>query len=268
MTGWLDLWLLRPPQTVAQEDAMAVYELDSHELARADLFRRAPDRLLYLSAHIALRRLLSGYLGVAPHEVSYAREPCPTCGGPHGRPVIATAAPHPHFSLSHSKGLALIGVAATPVGVDVERLPRRESVKLCLPHLHPAEQKEIRELRPYQRPPAFARIWARKEAYLKGIGTGLSRGASADYLGERTGPGSPPRPPGWEFLDIPLGADGTTHRAAAAIRETAVPSVTQRRLAADCLFTGALPPAPSVRAAAPPDARAHRDSPREGGTPC
>ena len=54
-------------------------------------------------------------------------------------------------------------------------------------------------------------MWTRKEAYLKGIGTGLARGVAADYLGAT---GLAPLPAGWSVLDVPV-PDG--HAAAAAV---------------------------------------------------
>ncbi|MEK8173122.1 4'-phosphopantetheinyl transferase superfamily protein [Streptomyces sp. M19] len=50
------------------------------------------------------------------------------------------------------------------------------------------------------RPAAFARCWTRKEAYLKGIGTGLSQDPSVSYVGT----GVDPVPVGpWTMADVP-----------------------------------------------------------------
>ncbi|GGJ63604.1 hypothetical protein [Streptomyces brasiliensis] len=53
----------------------------------------------------------------------------------------------------------------------------------------------------------------RKEACLKGLGTGLAHGLSADYLG--TGPDPAGALPGWTVADVPVGALRT---AAIAVR--------------------------------------------------
>lgn len=207
----LDVWLIRRPKPDVASAALDLSELDDAERRRAASFIRPSDGITYASAHIGLRRLLGGYLGVPPGEVTFVREPCPGCGDPHGRPAVAYPSPPLHFSLAHSQGMAAVGVAATPLGIDVERLPHEETVEVCTPALHPDERAELAAADPAGRRLLFGRLWTRKEAYLKGIGTGLSRLPAQDYLGaEPAG-----RPPGWTILDLPA---GPRHQAAVAVR--------------------------------------------------
>ncbi|WP_251069555.1 4'-phosphopantetheinyl transferase superfamily protein [Streptomyces sp. ISL-96] len=227
----VDLWLMhRLDATDAA--ALDTSQLDEAERRRAASFIRPADGLLYATAHVALRRLLSRYTDTMPQDIRFVREPCPGCGGPHGRPAVAPTPARPplHFSLSHSGGIALVGVAATPVGVDVERLPRQESVEICGKALHPGEQRELADTPAQELKSRFGQIWTRKEAFLKGIGTGLSRPPAQDYLGadDRL------HPPGWTVLDIPCTA---THSAAAAVRGPAPRSVNIRWLNGDWLCT-------------------------------
>ncbi|MFF7678296.1 4'-phosphopantetheinyl transferase family protein [Actinacidiphila glaucinigra] len=185
--------------------------LDREERERASAFHFDRDRTSYVTAHVALRLLLAAYLGTRPGAVPLTRETCPSCGGPHGRPAVAGGSPH--FSLSHSRELTLLAFAASPVGVDVEALPGQEAVDGVWRSLHPAEVDELGVLPPVERREAFARAWARKEAYLKGLGTGLSRDPSEDYVGSGTAPAAGPE--GWWLSDVAVG-DG--HRAAVAVR--------------------------------------------------
>ncbi|WP_327370508.1 4'-phosphopantetheinyl transferase family protein [Streptomyces sp. NBC_01217] len=154
----------------------------------------------YVAAHVGLRMLLGLYLGMSPDRVRIIRRPCPNpdCGEPHGRPGVRGDGIH--FSLSHTRGLVLLAFAGSPVGVDIEKIPDAEVTAKLGPLLHPREIAELGALRPTERPPAFGRAWARKEAYLKALGTGLSRGTAADYLG--TAPTPPQPPPGWSLTDI------------------------------------------------------------------
>ncbi|MEU6113459.1 4'-phosphopantetheinyl transferase superfamily protein [Streptomyces sp. NPDC047117] len=192
------LWLVRAPGPgVAPDESV----LDEEERRRAAALRRPADRALYVAAHVALRRVLGGCLGVPAGRVPLTRLPCPGCGGPHGRPAVAgPAGAAVHFSLSHTGGLALLGLAARPVGVDVERVPDVGLVRDAAGALHPAEQEELAALPEAERAAAFARCWTRKEAYLKAIGEGLSGdGLGSAHLG--TGP-EPAGLPGWLLDDV------------------------------------------------------------------
>lgn len=211
--GEAHIWVLPRPWTHTDPAPLPVAELAPDEHEHAAGLGRTGDRVRYLSAHVALRRLLSAYTGIAPGRLRIGRDACPCCGGPHGRPVLLGGGPGlPHFSLSHSHQVAVVAIAAGPVGVDVRRVPAAQTVRLCVPDLHPAEQAELAALPARRRPAAFARLWTRKEAYLKGLGTGLRRDLAADYLGGV--PGSPARPAGWSVTDLP-GPPG--HAAAAAV---------------------------------------------------
>ncbi|MEU4273230.1 4'-phosphopantetheinyl transferase superfamily protein [Streptomyces sp. NPDC026092] len=218
--GRLDLWLIRRPEG-PDAGGLDTSELDPVERHRADSFIRPADGLLYAAAHVALRRLLGRYTDTPPQDVRFVREPCPGCGGAHGRPAVAPRSLH--FSLSHSAGLALVGVAAVPVGVDVEKLPRQETVEVCGRALHPGERDELADVQGAERTARFGRIWTRKEAFLKGIGTGLSRPSTEDYLGAD----ARRHPQGWTLVDIPCDA---THSAAAAVKGPAPATATVRSL--------------------------------------
>lgn len=224
--GCLDVWVIRGPGPGALGGLLALPDLDAAERRRTVAFRRPSDGALYACAHVVLRRLLGDYLGTAPHEVRFLREPCPGCGGPHGRPAVVHQGPPLHFSLAHSHGMALIGVAGRVLGVDVQRLPGARTVANVGQVLHPLERAELAACRPQERRRLFGRFWTRKEAYLKALGTGLSRGTAADYVG------ADPllTPPGWNLIDIPCGPD---HQAAAALPGTQPGHVTTRWLGAE-----------------------------------
>lgn len=223
--GALDLWLFHVPDSGLRSVVLDRSPLDVRERARAAAFVRPLDRSRYVAAHLALRRVLCAYEGVGPAELDFVRMPCPCCGGPHGRP--ASAGPgSPHFSLSHSGGLVLIGVAGRTVGVDVEALPSPDKAATVGESLHPAERRAVHAAQPALRPAVFARLWARKEAYLKGLGTGVGRSPDLDYLGD-PGTGAPARPPGWTVRDVPVGPG---HAAAVALERPpgAGPEITVR----------------------------------------
>ncbi|WP_327660943.1 MULTISPECIES: 4'-phosphopantetheinyl transferase family protein [unclassified Streptomyces] len=199
--GPVRLWLVTTdPASTPPGDGAGV--LDAEESRRAAAFRFDRHRVRYVAAHLALRGILGERLGRAPEDVRFTRLACPGCGGPHGRPALADA-PGPHFSLSHSGDLALVALAPVPVGADVEELPSVKVAEDLTAVLHPRERAELAALAgPEERRLAVARAWVRKEAFLKGLGTGLSRGTDRDYVGVRAG--SPGAPDGWSLRDVPM----------------------------------------------------------------
>ncbi|MFP3987218.1 4'-phosphopantetheinyl transferase superfamily protein [Streptomyces sp. E11-3] len=193
---WPQLWLVSADEAAADRDAPL---LSAEEQTRASDFRRASDRLLFITSHGALRRLLGAYLDEDPAALEFVREDCPGCGGPHGRPAVPGTPIH--FSLSHTGGLALLGFADRPVGVDIEQLPDDQVVNDVATALHARERAELAALPPVARAAAFARCWTRKEAYLKGRGDGI---ASEEFSTAVVGTGaSPIQLPGWTLADIP-----------------------------------------------------------------
>jgi 4'-phosphopantetheinyl transferase len=189
--------------------------LDAEERQRMAAFHREADRVRYGFAHLVLRLVLGGLLGRPADTLRFGRAHCPCCGGPHGRPVLAGPGERCEFSLSHGGDLVMVGAAALPVGVDVEPVPSAASVTDLAPMLHPAEQRGL--ALSGGGPAAFARLWTRKEAYLKGLGTGLGRALDQDDL---TG-----SPPGWRVTDV-TAADG--HAAAVAVAEAPPPGPAPR----------------------------------------
>ncbi|MDI5967039.1 4'-phosphopantetheinyl transferase superfamily protein [Streptomyces sp. SL13] len=210
------VWLLRVGDRAAGLPG-ALGMLDERERGRYEKFRLDKHRTAYGVAHVALRELLAAYTGVPAAEQRFVSQTCPTCGGPHGRPAVATE-DAPHFSLSHSGELVLIAFAGTPVGADVEELPTVRTADEIAPRLHPRERDEIVAVADDdERRTAFARCWTRKEAYLKGTGEGLSGGLGRDYVGAAEIPG---RPPGWRLADTDAPAG---YRAAIALADPDAP---------------------------------------------
>lgn len=224
----LDVWLLRlPPSSLTEDLDQSV--LDTAERERGASFARSQDAALYLSAHIVLRRILGWYLNLCAQDVPFAREECPGCGGPHGRPILAVPGSSLHFSLSHSAGVVLVAVASATVGADAQRTPRHDTVSACIPSLHPRERAELATVPYEERREMFSRIWTRKEAYLKGLGTGLSREPSLDYLGADVRG----RPDGWSIIDLSCGPQ---HEGAVAIQGRVRTSVEPHRLPVEILL--------------------------------
>ncbi|MFJ6215771.1 4'-phosphopantetheinyl transferase family protein [Streptomyces sp. NPDC092296] len=205
--------------------------LDEEEHTRRRSLLRSGDRRRFTVAHIALRRLLARRIGTDARSLAFTREPCPLCAGPHGRPAVLRPSAEVHFSLSHGGDFVLVGLADRPIGVDVQPFPSGLRLKGMLRALHPAEQTEFAALPPDADPAAaFARLWSRKEAYLKALGTGLARGLSTDYLGTT---GLAPTPQGWHIADL---APVSSHAAAYALPGPAPAALRIRSLPAALVY--------------------------------
>lgn len=152
--------------------ATEVARLSGEERARAARFRFDRDRHRWLGAHVAMRRILAGHLGVAPEAIRYAL-------GPRGKPALAeprdtTLA----FNLSDSDDQALLALTqGTPLGVDLEHVrPLDDLDGVARSHFAPEERRALFALPEAERLDGFYRLWTRKEAFIKAVGTGLGFG--------------------------------------------------------------------------------------------
>jgi 4'-phosphopantetheinyl transferase len=194
----VSLWLVNALNQGEDAARLAPGVLDAAEQRRAAAFGRIEDRRRYVVAHVAVRVLLGARLHVTADAVRLVRDPCPSCGAPHGRPAVHGGGAH--FSLSRSGDVVLIGIADVPVGVDIEQVPPSDVAAALSSSLHRKEAAELAAESVHTKSVSFARTWARKEAYLKGLGTGLSRDLARDYVGAGPSPGT--GPPGWTLGDV------------------------------------------------------------------
>jgi 4'-phosphopantetheinyl transferase len=141
--------------------------LTQEERQRADLLHRPLHRARFLAARGWLRRLLASQLLCAPGEVRIVT-------GDSGKPALASC--DLRFSAARSAGVALYATSWTmDVGVDVEVIrPTVDTDGVAATFFSPAEQRALASLPPAQRLAAAFQCWTRKEAYVKGIGAGLT----------------------------------------------------------------------------------------------
>ncbi|AEW95936.1 MULTISPECIES: 4'-phosphopantetheinyl transferase family protein [Streptomycetaceae] len=153
-----------------QDDPDALYTvLSDEERKRADSFVFARHRRQFVISHAFVRRVLSWYVPARPDEFRFG-------AGRYGKPVVAgpPAGIGLEFNLSHCAELALLALAAGPVGVDVEGFRADLAGPAVAGHFHPEERRELDALPPDARAAAVQRCWTRKEAVVKAAGTGLA----------------------------------------------------------------------------------------------
>ncbi len=147
-------------------------ELPAPERARASGFLDHDVARRWTASRWALRRVLCRYLDVPAAEIGLDL-------GEHGKPRLRDGGGL-EFNLSHSAGLALVAVAERPVGVDVEAIrPGRDTLALAERVLPAAEAEAVRAAAAPERDAVFHAAWARHEARLKCLGTGLGSSPAA-----------------------------------------------------------------------------------------
>jgi 4'-phosphopantetheinyl transferase len=161
--------------------------LSPDELARADRYHFARDRDRFISRRGILRSLAGAYLRIPPNQLRFRY-------GSHGKPSLADAdgdARGLRFNLSSSHGTALFAfVTGRELGVDIELVDRDTPAEEIAGRFFSArEVEDLLGLAGPLRAQAFFRCWARKEAYLKARGDGLSLGL--DQFDVTLRPGEP-----------------------------------------------------------------------------
>jgi 4'-phosphopantetheinyl transferase len=161
----VDVWLFSLERS---PDEIAFYyaTLSTEEQTKAQQFYFPNDRNSYIASHGIMRSLLANYLDGNPATIHYEYNA-------YGKPSVPNASIH--FNLSHSGSLACLAVSMNPVGVDIERMIPLDNYLALADHFLSTQERHLfQTLPPEAHQLAFYRAWTRKEAYIKGIGMGLS----------------------------------------------------------------------------------------------
>jgi 4'-phosphopantetheinyl transferase len=214
--GGVHLWwasLTVPPGLLSKLDS----DLSIEERERAGRFRRQIDRSHFTASRGLLRRLLAAYVEAAPCELALATD---TAGKPRlSHPATSSI----RFNLSHSGGTVVFAVTrAREVGVDIERICQDFPYQgVARRVFSSSEQLTLARNPENRRIDGFFQLWTRREAYLKGLGTGWSdssadREASFPSAGIRRGG---PAYGHWSIATFDLQAE---YAAAVAVEGTGV----------------------------------------------
>ena len=196
---WTSLLVPSNPEELTAEEKDSVSRFVTPELRRRALVSR-----------VFLKRILARKLGVDSLDLRFSF-------GKFGKPYLANA--DFHFNLSHSGEMAVCAVSSNPVGIDVEET--REDLDyadISNHHFLPSERRKLDRDR-------FYRIWTAKEAFLKGLGEGLSTDLLSVeiVLGEGDALSLASRTPngeGWELFGI----SQPGYRGTVALRRNSMPS--------------------------------------------
>lgn len=159
-------FLDRPPDQASHFEAL----LSEDEIARARKYRFPLHRDRFVSRRAFIRLLLGRYLGIPAPALQFDYTG-------YGKPRLAIRhATKLRFNVSSSHDLALAAIAyGRDVGVDVEKI-NEDLFEESIPEqfFSARETATLRALSRSCQTAAFFDCWARKEAYIKAKGMGLS----------------------------------------------------------------------------------------------
>jgi 4'-phosphopantetheinyl transferase len=178
------------------------------EVERAGRFRFDADRGRFLYAHAMVRDVLSRVLDRPAAQIRFET-------GSHGKPFLTEG---PRFNLSHSGERVLLAISDLEVGVDVESVRAKPDLMgVANRFFSSREIAELQALPEALRTQAFFRCWARKEAYIKGLGFGLAQ--QLNRFSVSSGAGDPELvggEPGWSVREVDAGTEYAAAVAAQA----------------------------------------------------
>ncbi len=221
----VDCWLFSLDASEAERSALGAC-LSDDEHARARRFTDPELARRWITARGRLRHVLADRVGAAPAELVFAYSGA-------GKPSLADNAGGWHFNLSHAADRGAIALTrAGPVGVDIEGARTLPDFDRIVARFFSASEREAWSALPAtDARAAFYRGWTRKEAVLKGLGTGVFGGLDRFSVSLAPGPPPPPvfappleTPACWQLFDLDAGP-GYAGAVAVAAAERVVLSV-------------------------------------------
>lgn len=183
--------------------------LSPDELQRANRLLNRLARNRFVAGRAFLRQTLADFLSLDPAQIclSTNAHKKPRLSGEQSQSGLS-------FNLSHSEDRAILALTrGCDVGVDIEYVRKDLAFRpMAQRFFSPREQTELFNLPPELQLDAFYRCWTRKEAYLKGCGSGFSLPSNSFDVSLL--PGHPPSLRGhrismeelerWHLVDIPV----------------------------------------------------------------
>lgn len=122
-----------------------------------------------LNSRAILKHILSHYLNVPETAILLD-------AGTYGKPFLSAPVHEPpiYFNLSHSGDYIVLIFSTVQVGIDIEYMNRNVKIeKMAQRFFHPVEYEALSHLGSRNKKKHFFLLWTIKEAFLKGLGTGL-----------------------------------------------------------------------------------------------
>ena len=148
-----------------------INNLSDDEINKINRFIFEKDRITHTISKGTLRYIMSGYLNLKPEEIIFNQNE-------YGKPFISEDQ-NPEkiqFDLSHSGDMIIYAISkGRNIGIDIQEIKDSDSVIDIVEHyFSETEKSAFRSLPDEQKLKGFHSCWARKEAYIKALGLGLS----------------------------------------------------------------------------------------------
>lgn len=145
--------------------------LSPDEQKRAEQFHFKHHRTHFIAARGYLRLILGHALNQDPAKLRFTY-------GAHQKPSLPNDPVQ--FNLAHSGELGALAISLShPVGIDLEQLQHEAKLGIAQRFFSPEEIAYLEACSGSAQRDAFFNIWARKEAVVKAIGTGLQQSLSS-----------------------------------------------------------------------------------------
>jgi len=145
--------------------------LSQDEVLRVSRLCTFSAKIRFAASRTFLRRILANYLKIQPAKVELRYDAL-------GKPSLSETYQKSGicFNLSHSHGMALLGIAREKaVGVDIEKVRTVPYIdKIASRHFSPGEYTFFQGSPESKKMDVFFTLWTRKEALLKALGKGLT----------------------------------------------------------------------------------------------
>lgn len=169
-SGEIHLWQINLNQSFLAAEIL-LETLSTDERERAKRYRFKKDRERFIVTRGAVREILGGYLAVAADRIDFSYNGF-------GKPFLKNESSGEgiFFNVSASREIALCAVArGSEIGVDIEFIgDEPASLEVVERFFSPSEAENIAALGGKRQTSAFFHCWTRKEAFIKGVGVGLT----------------------------------------------------------------------------------------------
>ena len=160
--------------------------LTEDERIRAGEYYFEKDRRIFIISRGYLRIILADYLDASPEDLVFHVNR-------YGKPFLTEDIGKPlRFNLAHSGDWIVYAFAmGSDIGIDIEKIRALEDQdKIIHRFFSDSEKAAFAGISPSQKEAAFFTCWARKEAFIKAKGKGLS--CPLDSFSVAVTPGEPP----------------------------------------------------------------------------